>query len=259
MIVLRGEANTWRLIEQPDHAAMAGRLAEAWARPASIDPAIWPRLIEAIARHDAGWCEAERAPAVDAHGRPHSFKTLPLPAHIAIWRRGVKQLMRRDPYAGLIVALHARWLYTDLMHPTDRDDAARVQALLDELDQQIDLAIGGLQAAGEAERAAVQPRALMTARRLASALDGLSLQLCGALPAGELPGPLAFGERAAPLRLAAQGERMTVTPWPFAQDAVTLTLPARDIPDVAYDDGAALAAALREATPMTLRYRLAPA
>lgn len=254
MLVVRQNNDTLRLIRQPDHAQASGQLAARWRRPTVIPEAMWPRLVEGVRRHDVGWQDAETLPAVDEHGRPHSFKTLPLDEHMGIWRRGVALTVGGDAYVGLVVALHARWLYTELMHPAEGGEVSHVQAFIEELDQWIDGAIQRLAVGNTAERTAVEPAALTAARRLLGALDGLSLQLCGALPFGPFPEPVPYGERAERMSFVATAGGAAVSPWPFVDEAVTVTVAARDVPDRVYGDAAELGETLEAARPVTLRF-----
>lgn len=258
MLVGDGPGRTLRLILQPDHAQLAGQFAAHWRRPGAVPAAMWPRVIEAVAQHDLGWREAERVPALDARGRPHSFKSLPTSAHVAIWRAGVSRTLATDRYMGLLVALHARWLYTTFMKPGGRTEACEAQAFVAEMDQRIDAAIDALAAGDRAQRAAVQPAALMTARRLVAGLDGLSLMLCGALPFGATAEPVAFGERAARVTPRASPAGARLWPWPFDSDTVAATVTARDVADRAYADADDLRRALEAAEPRTLHFLVTP-
>src|SRR5213592_4535381 len=60
----------WWLIAQPDHADLAGDLAERirWKN----FPALDAEVVEAIRLHDEGWAEFDFVPAARA-GRPLSF------------------------------------------------------------------------------------------------------------------------------------------------------------------------------------------
>ncbi len=257
MLVSSGPNNTLRLIRQPDHAAMAGELGARWHRPAVIPSAMWPRLIEAVRYHDIGWHEAEAAPALDEHGRPHSFKTLPLYRHVAIWHAGVAEMMKRDRYVGLLVALHVRWLYNNFMHPgEDTEPANTVQTLVNELDQKIDLAIEALQVGKNAEQTAVQSGAVTAAQRLVGALDGLSLMLCGALPFGTFPLPVRFGRHCKQITLSEGSSGTTISPWPFIEKVVTVHVTAKDVPDRSYIDSADLARVMEATEPTPLSFTL---
>jgi len=254
MLVMRRGNDTLRLIHQREHARLAGELAQHWHRPRAIGETMWPRVIEAVRAHDQGWAEAERAPMLDERGRPHSFKTLPIARHIDIWRRSVTQALEDDAYVGLLIALHARWLYTTLMRPTDRASEAAAQAFTDELDQRVDAVLRTMARGSDAERAAAAPHALLAARRLIGALDGLSLMLCGALPFGAFPERLRFGDRCEKVTFGETADGAAVTPWPFDAEAVTVSVTAHDVADRAYADSGALNEAMRESEAVTVRF-----
>ena len=254
MLVVRRDKTTLRLIHQPDHARLSSVLAQRWRRPQVIPAAVWPRLIDAVGAHDEGWRDAERSPALDAHGRPHSFKTLPIAQHVDIWRRGVAAAMCRDTYVGLIIALHARWLYTELMRPAGREETAAAQAFTEELDQGIDAALRELGQGADAERAAIEPHALLAARRLTGALDALSLMLCGALPFGAFPEPICFGSCCHCVVFSGSADGAIVSPWPFDSNGFEVGVEAREVADRPYADAAELSRRMAEARVVSLRF-----
>ena len=258
MIVVEERDNTWRLVTQPEHARLAGELAQRWARPTTLPPAAWPRFVDAVRRHDEGWADAEREPAVDERGRPHTFKTLPTADHADIWRRTVKRLADADPYAGLLIALHGRWLYTKMARPKHRDDPAAV-ALLDELATRIDNLLTTLGRDEPALADALAPQALDTARRLLGLLDAWSLMLAGGLSPGRFPEPVAFDAETAQFEIEPGASAVRVAPWPFAApEPFDLAIAARWIPARRYRNALDVASTLRKADVGQLRFRVIP-
>lgn len=94
----------------------------------------------------------------------------------------------------LLIAQHARWLYTHVGQETV-EDQRRAQAFTDELGQWIDGCIEQLTGGQSDEQAAVDPDALGAARSLLAFFDQASLSLIGALPAIDRTDPLWFGMR----------------------------------------------------------------
>jgi hypothetical protein len=259
MIVVHTEDELLRFIAQPAHAAGAGQLAARWRQPTALPEAIWPRLVEAVRRHDDGWRDLERQPAVDEQGRPHTFKTLPTQQHVALWRRGIDALAGEDAYAALLMALHARWLYTRIDRNDDPQGEAAAQQFMNWLDERIDALMQALQADGDIERAAIEPHALDLARRLVGFFDMLSLVLLGALPINDWPEPLPFGDRCQSLRLLMDSDgTMSVLPWPFVSDLITVTFDTRELTQTQFDSAEALGEALTQTprVPVTCTLRI---
>jgi hypothetical protein len=260
MIVVHREDNTPRLIPQTHHAAGAGQLAEQWQPPADWSSAIWSRFVQAVHHHDDGWRTLEQSPAIDEAGRPYTFKNLPTEEHVTIWRRGVDELAAEDPYQGLILALHARWLYTQVARNDDPAGEASAQQFLEWLDRRIDELMQQLKNTGGEDTAAIAPGKLDQARRLMGFFDLLSLILLGALPVNDWAEPLPFGDRSDSLRVYLPADyALALEPWPFAQPQVAITVQAYDLGQEMFASAHALGEHLRAAEPVQLQYTLVPA
>ena len=247
------------LIRQADHAALAGQLVRAWRRPTALPPGARDRLILAVDHHDDGWALAERKPVLDTDGRPLDFAHIPTDQHVTIWRRSVDLAADRDPYVGLLVAHHARHLYTTTRIGAE-DNPAIAQAFITELALRIVRCSEPL-ALGDAEdQLACDPRCVILARRLLSFFDGLSLALCGAIGWHFAAEPVAFADTQATMTLVPRGDdAVTVAPWPFEGDELVVTVPAAQVPDEAYADADAFARTWQHAPVAELRRRLHPA
>ena len=109
-MIVRRDGSDQLLITQPDHAALASRLMEAWRNDA------WPScdrrsaVQTAIAEHDNGWREPDAAPILDASGRILDFITAPDEIRRGVWPRGSSRLAA-TPYAAALVAQHALHVY----------------------------------------------------------------------------------------------------------------------------------------------------
>jgi hypothetical protein len=105
------------LITQPDHAQLARTIMEQ-----CVELAARPRrdaILHAIAEHDNGWAEEDRAPSVNPDtGRVVDFVTAPLSVRHAVWPRGVGRLAI-DPWAAALVAQHAITVYDRFRSETE--------------------------------------------------------------------------------------------------------------------------------------------
>ena len=258
MLVVEEPTGVLVLIRQTDHAVTCAQLAQAWRPPAAVPASLWQVLLDTMSRHDDGWCETERRPLLDDDGRPVDFKAMPAEQHVAIWRRSVAAAQRDDPFAALLVALHARLLYTTIA-PPEPDDLPCAQALIDELTGVIDDSIRQLSAGDADRRRAVEPGNLQAAQRLFAFFDALPLALAGAIGWIGQTAPLAFGDRESVLRLVRDGgSAVRVEPWPFAPAQVTLSAAAYRATPSRFDSSADLAQHLAQSAPTELTWAMIP-
>jgi len=244
---------------QPDHAATAGQVARAWRPPAFLSDPNRDRLIEATTRHDDGWNETERMPVLDPDGQPLDFLNIPTVKHIETWRRSV-ELAKEDPYVGLLVAAHARWLYTRHGDGETPQEQAAAQRFIEYLDTRMNTWIDALRQGGRDETSAVEPRHLEKTRRLVSLFDALSLTLLGAFSPDALKRtePVAFGDEQAPLRITLDERGATVRPWPFREPMVHLSTRALQLNRSHFDNADQWRQTLASAAPYTLSWVLHP-
>lgn len=111
-MIVRPDIHHLLLITQPDHAALAGRIMEAWRAdglPAHPDR---HTILLATHEHDGGWAEPDAAPLADpVSGAPFDFLEAPIAVRQAVWPRGVAHLVEAHPYAAALVARHALNVY----------------------------------------------------------------------------------------------------------------------------------------------------
>ena len=99
-------------INQTSHALMAAQFCRAWGNDDFAPPAPVDILRMAVAQHDNGWYEWERAPKLRADGVPMDFVHDDDPVgKVALWRRGIDRAAQQHPYAGVLISGHAARLY----------------------------------------------------------------------------------------------------------------------------------------------------
>jgi Protein of unknown function (DUF3891) len=64
-MILRPAPDGLLCITQPDHAALAATLAEAWAADGLPDRPTRAAVLEAARQHDLGWEDVDAAPLFD--------------------------------------------------------------------------------------------------------------------------------------------------------------------------------------------------
>lgn len=251
------DQDSWLIVPQPEHAAHAARLAAHWRRPDWAPESLWSRFLTAVRRHDDGWRAAERRPAIDPHGQPVHFTGLDTSEHLQLLLAGIDQLSSDDLYAGLLTALHFRYLETHLPDD-DPTSAPLVQRFLDRIDDRIDGALQMLGKASPAMQQMITPERLDLTRKLLSALDALSLRLLGGLPWQSTQSRLPVDDQTLSVEMIGDGRSATLAPWPMGCPSLEVTAAALRLPLRPYATRIALAEALREAEPITLTTRLGP-
>lgn len=203
------------VVNQPAHAAMSAQIAQAWLEPEVFAGPLWKAIVTATAVHDDGWKRTERDLS-----EPVDFKDIDSAEHAAIWRRSVSLAEQHGNLPAMLVALHARWLYTH-HNRADVGDKAVEQDLVNDLTHRIAAGMEGLPSA-------VSPAMLNDAQQLLAFFDGLSLALIGGIePFASWPDAI-FGSWRQTLNLGWTDEGVTITPWPFTYDVVELSVETTD-------------------------------
>lgn len=217
--IQRMHSESYWLITQPDHARLAGDIAERFVR--AIIPHLNPDIITAIRLHDEGWAQFEgdaarpRVPPTNRSGRPLSFLDVSPETFLSAWAGSIRAASGTGPVGEFIVSDHFKILaeyrlrnVTDPPESTDR--------ILDFISR-------------EAERqAALLPVTLLSREQLKSLLqllqfcDLLSLAVCAGAQ-GRLEFPHDFGSSR--IVLSCTGTDYRLDPTPLAAPA-ELQVPA---------------------------------
>ena len=223
-------------IGQPAHAWLSAQLARAWGNGLVAAP--WPReeVVLAAAQHDIGMARWDADPECDPRtGHPRSFLDLPLETHLRLWSWAPWLALSQSRWSALLVSMHGSHLYAG------RAGEPGVQDFLDTQSALQRTLIDSLGVTGaQAERN----------QRLLAAWDHFSLALC----LDRLPETV---EAERSIAIAAAGEDVAVTPWPFASEGVEVMVEGRRL-EGRFEDDASLRAALAAAPWETLRWSLRP-
>ena len=233
MIVRHAEGRLLCLT-QPDHAALAARLAEAWVADGVPSRPTRDRLLEAIRQHDVGWTPEDAAPRFDpaSHG-PHGFVTAPVDVRQGAFFRGVETLAPADPYVAALVAQHGLTVYRRFQHdPAWSGFFPTLERRRDDLCAPLLAEVGGA------------PMAFLQDYTLLGLCDLFSLVFCN----GWREPHLMEG-----YEVVLEGERLVVTPDPFGGVVVDFEVPARALPLRPYWSQDDLDAAWGEAETVRLR------
>ena len=234
------------VVWQRAHAAMCAQLARAWGNAAF--GGFEPRTIVELAaeRHEMGM-DGER-PALDpATGLPKDFDALSHREHLPVQFDGPELLAEIEPYAGLLASLHHESFYrrTSPLAVLTRDGRVERRALrrAARLQQRL--------------RAQLAPRdeEVDRNRRLVRYWDGLSHDLLyRRWPCVRRGVPATGGERH-DIRLAADGDRLTLEPWPLRSASERVSVSGRLLRERCADE-AQLRAALDAAPEVELAFVL---
>lgn len=249
--MLRLETKTgWWLVTHPDHARLAGAIAELWGNDLFASPEPRAHVLLGIKSHDDGWAARDANPSVTKQGKPaafsvelvgkySAFEEIDLHDYLTVRERAVQEVASKDAYAALLISKHT---YNLLTARADRSTiAAEHLPLLDAfLERQRELQ-AGLFAAIRSNAAIsdhdASDQCVEENFRLLQATDNMSLLACVdyATPATLLH-PLKLRDGGtAEIRVTPLGSRtFRLEPYPLCAKSVAIDFPARHVPEKAF-------------------------
>lgn len=234
-MLLRRELDRTIAITQPRHAWLAGELAQAWGGAGFHVPEPRDALVCAVALHDIGWLDWERAPQLDTDtGLPLTFDKVAATVHTRLWQAGVEAAEVYGPLPALHVSRHGMAIY-DLTF--DRDTARReqVEAVDSFVARQTALQAATIARLGRDPDIApwVSAEHLELTRAFILAVDTLSLQLCRGV--GDVARVRGVPHQAGAVDLELKrhsNDQVTIDPWPFASGQLTVVIEGKVIEPV---------------------------
>lgn len=253
------------LIRQIDHAELSGVFARHWGNDRFDPPSPHESVCLGAARHDDGWLEPDERPLFDGRTRrPLHFPDVDPRQHSRFYRTGVERVIAMDPYAGLLVSMHATGLYrrwrgarlTDELRPIVEAFIAEQEALQARLARRIP---------GRGQQRSEFERNLAYHYGLLQVWDRLSLFACmtdlDAPAEGRLfPVPPSPGGGEVAITIRTRGNRAAaLDPYPFDEPRLDLSVAYRLIPDREYAGEEDVRTALRDAREDRIECTFAPA
>lgn len=226
----------WFLIDQVEHATLAGHLAEQWRLEAVLFGDIRSAWLPAVFHHDDGWAEWDAGPELDSAGKPVNFNEMPTVEAMPIWRRSVAAGRSIGPLAEYTIAGHFRALLLRFDSWRKGETPARQAAehFLQFAEARMAAALADWQSPSERRTASVAELAL----HLLQFFDALSLWFCcqRRMAAEKFSVPACGDVTFSPAEPAVTGTLATiaVAPWPFATAELDLAVPARVIPEARF-------------------------
>ena len=241
------------LVLQTDHSRVAGLLAAHWGNAQFAEPAPYESMVLAAEEHDAGWWEWEARPTLTDEGRPMDYigSVRELGAvWLDFFRRGIERVAERDPYAGLMILMHAEGLCTQgkglVTHMPDFSAIPEVRDALDRWEVRREELVDLLRGSAEYRDFATD-RALWRNFQLMEVFDQLAQFICNRYPfdsetrrngpANRIAHvPTVPGREDAVLTVdVLDGARARIRPYPFDRSPLRIPIPARLVPDRAYE------------------------
>ena len=262
--MLRLETETgWWLVTHPDHARLAGAVAEAWGNEVFRTPEPRAHVLLGVNAHDDGWAARDAKPSITRQGKPSAFSVelvgkysafeeIDLEDYLAVRERAVAQIAARDAYAALLVSKHT---YNLLTARADRSTIAAEQLpLLDAFLERQRVLQAGMFAAIRADGAFaaddVTDERVEEHFRLLQAADNMSLLACvdfGGQASLLHPLPLCNGG-AAEVKVTPLGERrFRLEPYPLREAEVVIEFPGRHVVGKTFASAEELSAAFHAA------------
>lgn len=249
-MIRRHVGSEWWLIEQHDHALLAGELAR---HVGGVVQPLSPQAIHAISLHDCGWPAGhDDSPTLNDAGQPTDVFETPLDLALSIWRESSRgALAAGGAYVGLLVSLHSlalsAYAASRSLNPRPATPAD-LKAQFDmnkfqhaEIEQQencrrqLGMRLDHPLTLGLAEDS-LDPaeQQLSFDFRWLQAMDQLSLDLCCTHPPFGSIGHIRTSPGGHPMHLTVSRtgpSSLCVSPWPFAAPQLAVTVPFRRLPD----------------------------
>jgi len=247
------------VITQPAHAWVAAQLARHWGNDRFGTFAPWEDVCLAAEQHDVGMAGWEAAPTLNPQtGCPHNYIDLPGRAHTEIVSHTSQIVLSQGRYAALLVSL----LFTRVWEKyyTGPDSAAYAHEVQSFLARERNFQAATLSALQSDPYYApyATPEVVVRNQRLVMGWDAISLALCAGLHAEQTIAEVPAAEGETILRLTPVGgnaSHVSVEPWPFRQDVVTLAVEGRRLPSAFKTEGE-MREALKNAPWVTLEFHL---
>src|SRR5580658_5695398 len=125
-MIRRDTATGLYFITQHDHALISAELLKKVGNALFAPPVPFNSVVSAAAEHDRGWQTHDRHPVLNPKKRPAHVFEITIEIALQAWSESVSAAQKTDPYAALLVSLHAMHL-ASVAHAKTPVDAFRIQ------------------------------------------------------------------------------------------------------------------------------------
>jgi hypothetical protein len=253
-VIRREEKKGWILINQHDHAELAGDIMKFWGDDSFARPKPYDEVLFAIREHDNGWREWDSSPKVNPENKyPMNFLEMSSSDQAEIWRRCFKRHSLEHPYASVLIALHFGKLNEKSLINNSNKTTARTShnETIDFVSQMLKINISNLDLKSFPEDVRVN-------LRLVQIGDVISLALCHGWNSIKIKDvPLEYNGRVATLSLkSSDGTNYTIDPYPFTEPLINLRLRSRRLNQKKFSRDEELREALRQSKYETLEFSI---
>jgi hypothetical protein len=258
-MIRRDDRGDWLIIEQVEHARLAGELARVWGDERGGMFALFPKLMGGVSHHDDGWSAWDQAPRLNPEtGIPRSFLEMRMRDSTAIWTRSIA-VCSADPLAGIAVSRHFCHL-AEQARNGDRADAEDREFIDRFLGEQSVVQTRLADEVGEngagAETNEDREKTFDLAFRTVQFFDRVSLWLCCAQrhQPEQFVATLGEGVKFIPKNPS----HIAIEPYPLRVNSLRLDVPARRLAARRYANDADLQTALHAASTERLTWTIGP-
>ncbi|WP_408011526.1 DUF3891 family protein [Pseudalkalibacillus sp. A8] len=139
-MVIYEREDDWVMIPQHHHGLLSGDIARHWNSAYIKGTERWSDVIFAIAQHDRAWIDLDESPFWnDSAKKPYSFIDFPLIPKLTFYKKGIAEVERQSPYAGLLCSLHYHSFLVGAKEPAAIEFTRQEKARQDRLMEQLNL------------------------------------------------------------------------------------------------------------------------
>lgn len=137
-MVIYEREHDWVIIPQHHHGLLSGDIAKHWNADYINGNDRWSDVIFAISQHDRAWIALDETPFWnDRDKRPYSFIDFPVLPKLVFYKKGIDEVEKQSPYAGLLCSLHYQSFFIGVKEPAaiefTRQEKTRQHRLMEEL------------------------------------------------------------------------------------------------------------------------------
>lgn len=269
MIRLETESG-WRLVSHPEHARLAGRIAEVWGNEVFREPMPRAEVLAAVFRHDDGWKVRDSHPVLSRAGKPSAFsrelvgkysafEEIEMQDYLAVRGRALEIIAEEDPYAGVLVSMHTHNLLSERADRSTirKQDLPMLDGFLsDQLRLQKELKAKLI---GKYPAAIASELAFLHNFRFLQACDNASLLGCVRFEGSTVlvqPALLIDGSEVSISVKYFGDDTWELDPYPLKQGAATFSFSCREIPQKEFESTLEFQSLFQKAPEVTASIRL---
>ncbi|MBT2691691.1 DUF3891 family protein [Bacillus sp. ISL-55] len=106
-MIIHKRKHEFVMVAQHDHAKVSRDAAQCWRDEYFLGKDKKDSVILAVREHDRCWLEPDKNPLWNEQAQqPYSFMDYPGSPKLAFYTKGIDEIVKMDPYAGLLCSLH---------------------------------------------------------------------------------------------------------------------------------------------------------